>query len=486
MKRSLKMVLCICVALLCIVGLFLGSRALPVMQAEKHGVPSSTLEKVKSKDGDTQRTDYVDSNGVLTYASDKGYATIISTTSGNTVRDVYLDEQGKPAVQAHGHYGLLKEHNDHGQVHRVTYLDVQGNPIVVDKGYATYERTYDEFGRLHMERYYDANGKPAKSRGSGYGFINGYDVDGNEAAVLYLNEDGGLGEAVDGYAMQTRTFIKSDDARDGLVEYEFYWDVHGDSARRIAGYSGIYKEYDEQGNNTLVTYLGSDGKPVMTTNGYATVRKTYENGTLQTDTFFDTQGNPVALVDGQYGVRHVGGDLIYLDIKGNEYFSLKNQLFKQPLLVIVAALLIVIASLVLPRRASIILLVLYVVFIASMTLGYRASTVRRANLELFWSYKQLSSNVTLRHEVMFNILLFVPFGAILYRLRKHAKVLLVAVAVSVGIEVVQYFMGIGLCELDDVVSNCLGAGMGMLIAYIWSEFVAKRDIPSRLALKFFR
>ena len=79
---------------------------------------------------------------------------------------------------------------------------------------------------------------------------------------------------------------------------------------------------------------------------------------------------------------------------------------------------------------------------------------------------------------MFNILLFVPFGAILYRLRKHAKVLLVAVAVSVGIEVVQYFMGIGLCELDDVVSNCLGAGMGMLIAYIWSECVAKRDAPS--------
>ena len=479
MNRLLKMVLCICVALLCIVGLFLGSRALPVMQAEKHGVPSSTLEKVKSKDGDTQRTDYVDSNGVLTYASDKGYATIISTTSGNTIRDEYFDEQGKPAVQAHGHYGLLKEHNDHGQVHRVTYLDMQGNPTVVDKGYATYERTYDEFGRLHMERYYDANGNPAKSRGSGYGFINGYDVDGNVAAILYMNEDGELGEAVDGYAMQTKSFIKSDDARDGKVEYEFFWDVHGDSVRRMVGYSGIYREYDEQGNNTVVTYLGSDGKPVITMYGYASVHKTYENGTLQTDTYYDTQGNPIASTDGQYGIRYVGGDIRYLDINGNEYFSLKNQLFKQPLIVIAAALLIVIASLVLPRQVSIVLLVLYGAFIAYMTLGYRASAVRRANLELFWSYKQLLTDEMLRQEIVLNILLFVPFGAILYRLRKQAKVLLVALAVSVSIEAIQYLMGIGLCEIDDVVSNCLGASLGVLIAYIWSECVAKRDAPSR-------
>ncbi len=71
---------------------------------------------------------------------------------------------------------------------------------------------------------------------------------------------------------------------------------------------------------------------------------------------------------------------------------------------------------------------------------------------------------TIRQDILNNIWLFVPLGAALYD-PKHRLRWVWAVLLSVGIEVLQYFFGIGLCELDDVFSNGLGAMIGYVTAH---------------------
>ena len=64
-----------------------------------------------------------------------------------------------------------------------------------------------------------------------------------------------------------------------------------------------------------------------------------------------------------------------------------------------------------------------------------------------------------------------PLGAALYSL-KRKWVWVLFIALSVLIEAVQYFTGIGLCEIDDVISNSMGGfiGYGFAVAIsMWKD-----------------
>jgi len=50
-------------------------------------------------------------------------------------------------------------------------------------------------------------------------------------------------------------------------------------------------------------------------------------------------------------------------------------------------------------------------------------------------------------------------------LKKKQQVLLLAIGLSFFIEGLQYFFGLGLCELDDVIGNSLGAWLGWFCFY---------------------
>lgn len=82
--------------------------------------------------------------------------------------------------------------------------------------------------------------------------------------------------------------------------------------------------------------------------------------------------------------------------------------------------------------------------------------------DLFWSYRLFFRSQSVRTEILNNIWLFVPLGAILYRLWPNLRILIIPVALSLCIELIQYCAGIGLAEFDDVISNGLGALMGYL------------------------
>lgn len=325
--------------------------------------------------------------------------------------------------------------SEEGSVQRIDYIYNGVITYAADKHYATCVQTKD--GRKILYEYFDENG----------------------AAVRQPR----------GYCSLVREYNE-----EGKIENEFYFDENRQPVALSLNQYGQHREYDSEGRISVLTYLGIDGTPVKTNRGYASVKRSfYPDGTVETEMYYDIYGQPAALSHGQYGIRHVDGKNIYLDINGREIFSLNNYLHNNLPVVALIALNLVIVSSVLGKKENTVLLIMYLGFIAYMTLMYREEGDARMNLEIFWSYKRILTSPGLRLEILNNILLFIPLGAILYRLSEpvpspvSAAVFFSALVpvflsalISVLIETLQYFTGLGLAELDDVISNSLGACAG--------------------------
>lgn len=71
-----------------------------------------------------------------------------------------------------------------------------------------------------------------------------------------------------------------------------------------------------------------------------------------------------------------------------------------------------------------------------------------------------------------NVLLFVPFGTLMSILDRHFwRVFFIGLIFSCSIELVQFLLKIGLCELDDVFHNTLGTLIGL---YFGKKVTEKR------------
>ena len=86
-----KSKLCFIIVLLTIFTVISIIVFLPKKVDYKTQVRSSDLIEKTTEDGNIQRTDYFDENGKLTFADNKHYATIIKTTSGNSLLEEYYD-----------------------------------------------------------------------------------------------------------------------------------------------------------------------------------------------------------------------------------------------------------------------------------------------------------------------------------------------------------------------------------------------------------
>ncbi len=92
------------------------------------------------------------------------------------------------------------------------------------------------------------------------------------------------------------------------------------------------------------------------------------------------------------------------------------------------------------------------------------STIRNA---LGWDGWFVVVNKTNLYALFANILLFMPFGFILPSLFRFTRKWYIAVPfagmASLGIELTQYFTRMGCFDVDDLIANTLGAGLGYLI-----------------------
>ena len=307
LKRGCGILLIVSIVLLSILAL------LPDADVDHDaGYTASELSIRETVDGSVTSTSYVNLDGVITDAIDMGYATVcrMRDDSGRVVEERYLDVNGNPVARYGDYYGLSYEYDQTGTV--ITYLDAEGNPIIRSDGYATIVRTLVD-GRASDDFYYDLNGQQVQCSGGYYGLHRGYNSDGQNTSLTFLDKDGHAGCASSGYAIKTYQ-------RDGngTVVGEQYFDTEGNPARSSLGQYGELYQRNEQGYIGQITYLGADGKPTPTNAGYTILKRTYHrDGTADTDMYFDANGNPKALSKGQYGIKRSGKVNLLLDRNSN-------------------------------------------------------------------------------------------------------------------------------------------------------------------------
>ena len=95
-------------------------------------------------------------------------------------------------------------------------------------------------------------------------------------------------------------------------------------------------------------------------------------------------------------------------------------------------------------------------------------------LRPFWSYRQMFSNSGIAWQIIKNICLFIPLGSILYRIYPRKVILIIPIALSCFVEMIQLLAGTGLCELDDIISNGLGGFVGFYVAKLTIRAINKK------------
>ena len=113
------------------------------------------------------------------------------------------------------------------------------------------------------------------------------------------------------------------------------------------------------------------------------------------------------------------------------------------------------------------LLCIYLTFLFGVTLlNRRPEQSYSMELMPFWSYQEslFNGNVSLGEQIFYNIMAFVPFGiffpVLLHNMQRLRRVAAAALLLSAFIETTQLLFKCGLCELDDVMNNTLGAVIG--------------------------
>ena len=429
---------------------------------------SAALTRSVTEAGNVEHIDYLDDRGAPAFAQDLQYASVVRTRDdeGRTICEFYYDEKGGPAPQPEGYCGLKWEYDALGRNSRIVYTDGSGNPVTTDMGYAMLDYVFDEEGRAIEQWYLDADGRPVESRYEARGMVSMYDPLGRRAVSIHVDAQKHPHNITLGFATIKREFYWN-----GRMKRAFFYDEAGNPAQAPYGQYGYDYEYDDQGREVVTTFIDSEGKPMVASTGYATVKRTYDevNGTVEREMYFDGEGNPIALKKGQYGVRYEGFNQVYLDAGGQDLFSPYTWLYNNPLSVVFFALVVCAISMALDRSGNVWLLVGYLFFILYMTLMNRNAAGTTGRAALLWSYRRFFRDAWLRQEILNNIWLFIPLGTILYRLMGWAG-LLAALGLSAAIEVVQHMTGFGFAEFDDLLSNGLGAFTGCGLADLVSHW----------------
>lgn len=114
------------------------------------------------------------------------------------------------------------------------------------------------------------------------------------------------------------------------------------------------------------------------------------------------------------------------------------------------------------RRWNIFFCVVYLIVLLNLTYFSREPGTRTGvTVEIFRTW----GNTPVEHAFFIeNILLFIPFGIlfpmVFPALRKPHLCILEGFLFSVCLELMQFVAGRGFCQLDDVVTNTFGAGVG--------------------------
>lgn len=134
---------------------------------------------------------------------------------------------------------------------------------------------------------------------------------------------------------------------------------------------------------------------------------------------------------------------------------------------------------------SLLALLMSIFFVLAVTVLSRDfGSVRELSLTPFASWAEYfnGNNAEYLRTNIFNMLLFMPFGASIYALGykkislKACLIITVAASLvlSVSVEGAQFLLQCGEAETDDIIHNVLGAVFGVLLARLTCDLYSKR------------
>ena len=129
------------------------------------------------------------------------------------------------------------------------------------------------------------------------------------------------------------------------------------------------------------------------------------------------------------------------------------------------------------KKITIFLFVAYSVFIVYYTLLSRnIGETHRIELRFMWAYQEIfKGDPAWKEDIWYNIgniVFFVPFG-FFYPKHNWKAILISGSVFSLLIEIIQYVGCLGLCELDDLICNSLGALIGFWIYQLAKKIYQK-------------
>ena len=114
--------------------------------------------------------------------------------------------------------------------------------------------------------------------------------------------------------------------------------------------------------------------------------------------------------------------------------------------------------------ALLLLFVYYLLLLCSTVIFREARTTLHHGFDPFWHYKAFSQGkLRLLPEAVMNVLVFIPIGLALcsaFRKLRWWQTVVIGVALSVGIELLQLVFKRGCADIDDVIHNTLGCVVG--------------------------
>ncbi len=460
-----KWIVLILIAMFIVASIVIAALAIKKAQKEDYQA-ASELTLITETDGLKEINKYVDDEGELVKPDDREYAILIRTRDGEgrVVLEQYFDVNNEQVMRTGGYCAISYEYASNTKI--TNYLDKDMNLVNLSSRYSTVIHTnLSEETKDYMDMYFDADGNPAINYVGCYGIEHIYDGD-LDVEQIWLDENSEHMICTSGYSKSVRTYDE-----DKHLKTEMYFDTENNPIKNSKGEYGISITYNSENRREAVTSLDVNGYPMTNSYGYSTLRYTYnEYGKIIIERYYDVNSDPCISGKNFYGMRHDGDRVYYLNKNGHDVISIDSILSNYPFMVSVFGMLVCIVFLVAPRKINIALMILYFLFIMYETVLYRISHQPTMNLELFWSYKQFFSNEGLRIEILNNIWLFVPYSLGLLKTLKKKWIVIALMLLPLFVEIAQYVLGIGLAELDDLLSNGLGELIGIGIWFVVRGF----------------
>ena len=206
-------------------------------------------------------------------------------------------EGQKPELNSKGYCCRSTVWNDESSIQTMNYLGVDGKPILRD-GFSGYGKgRNDKIGDYTF--WYDINGNIARYQDTNQCCVMSYDDAGHLVKKISTDASWKLTPREDGVLFETFGYDKAGNqtkwefwgassnrvvCKDGMavIKSRFnergqetlrrYFGVFGEPVTHVDGYAGYDVTYGKLGNqHEIITYVGQDGKPVMTKWGYAKV-----------------------------------------------------------------------------------------------------------------------------------------------------------------------------------------------------------------------